>query len=75
MKSFVANLGDDFGKALIPTIAAALGNPGGGDPARCVDVPRGLFLNPAGGSNCTIGIEVAKGTKYGNNCSPVQLFY
>lgn len=70
MKSFVANTADTFGAALIPTIAAALGA-----PADCADVPRGLFLNPAGGSSCTIGIEIAKGTKYGNNCSPVQLFY
>jgi hypothetical protein len=70
MKSFVANTADAFGAALIPTIAAALGNPGS-----CADVPRGLSLNPAGGSSCTIGVEVMKGTKFGNNCSPVQLFY
>lgn len=70
MKSFVANTADAFGAALIPTIAAALGN-----PASCADVPRGLSLNPAGGSSCTVGVEVAKGTKMGNNCSPVQLFY
>lgn len=70
MKSFVANTADTFGASLIPAIAAALGN-----PALCTDVPRGLFLNPAGGSSCTIGVEVAKGTKFGNNCSPVQLFY
>lgn len=70
MKSFVANTADVFGAALIPTIAAALGN-----PASCADVPRGLSLNPAGGSSCTVGVEVAKGTKWGNNCSPMQLFY
>jgi hypothetical protein len=70
MKSFVANTADAFGAALIPTIAAALGN-----PADCADVPRGLSLNPAGGSSCTVGVEVAKGTKFGNNCSPVQLFF
>ena len=70
MKSYVANTADAFGAALIPTIAAALGN-----PALCADVPRGLFLNPAGGSSCTVGVEVAKGTKFGNNCAPVQLFY
>ena len=69
MKSFVANTADAFGAALIPTITAALGN-----PASCTDVPRGLSLNPAGGSSCTVGVEVAKGTKFGNNCSPVQLF-
>lgn len=70
MKSFVANTADTFGASLIPTIAAALGNPNS-----CADVPRGLFLNPAGGSSCTVGVEVAKGTKQGNNCAPVQLFF
>jgi len=70
MKSFVANTADTFGAALIPTIAAALGNPG-----NCADVPRGLSLNPNGGSSCTVGIEVVKGTKSGNNCSPMQLYY
>ncbi len=70
MKSFVANTADTFGASLIPVIAAALGN-----PANCADVPRGLFLNPTGGSSCTVGVEVAKGTKFGNNCSPVQLFF
>jgi hypothetical protein len=69
MKSFVANTADTFGASLIPTIAGALGN-----PANCADVPRGLSLSPAGGSSCTVGVEVAKGTKFGNNCSPVQLF-
>ncbi len=70
MKSFVANTADSFGATIIPTIAAALGN-----PALCSDVPRGLFLNPAGGSSCAVGAQVGKGTKFGNNCSPVQLFY
>lgn len=70
MKSFVTNTADTFGASLIPTIAAALGN-----PASCSDVPRGLSLNPAGGSSCTVGVEVMKGTKFGNNCSPVQMFY
>ena len=69
MKSFVATTADTFGAALIPTITAALGS-----PASCADVPRGLSLSPAGGSSCTVGVEVAKGTKFGNNCSPVQLF-
>lgn len=70
MKSFVANTADSFGAALIPTIAAALGNPN-----NCSDVPRGLSLNPAGGSSCAVGVQVAKGTKSGNNCAPNQLFF
>lgn len=70
MKSFVANTADSYGATIIPTIAAALGS-----PALCSDVPRGLFLNLGGGSSCAVGAEVGKGTKSGNNCSPVQLFY
>ncbi len=71
MKSFVANSAvGTFGETLIGEIAASLGN-----PSSCADVPRGLFLNPAGGSSCTVGVEVGKGTKFGNNCSPVQLFF
>lgn len=71
MKSFVANSAvGTFGETLIGEIATALGNPGD-----CADVPRGLFLNPAGGSSCTVGTEVGKGTKFGNNCSPVQMFF
>lgn len=69
MRSFVANTADAFGAALIPTIAAALGN-----PANCADVPRGLTLNPLGGSSCTVGVEVAKHTRFGNNCQATQLF-
>lgn len=71
LKSFVASTaGGTFGETLIGEISSALGN-----PANCADVPRGLFLNPAGGSSCTVGTEVGKGTKFGNNCSPVQMFF
>lgn len=71
MKSFVASTAaGTFGETLIGEISSALGN-----PANCADVPRGLFLNPAGGSSCTVGTEVGKGTKFGNNCSPVQMFF
>lgn len=70
MRSFVANTADAFGTALIPAISAALGN-----PAACTDVPRGLSLNPLGGSSCAVGAEVAKGTRFGNNCQAPQLFF
>ena len=75
MRSFVANTADAFGAALIPEITAALGN-----PANCADVPRGLTLNPLGGSSCSTGSSselavVAKGTRFGNNCAPQQLFF
>jgi hypothetical protein len=58
-----------FGATLIGEITTALGA-----PANCSDVPRGLYLDPQGGA-CTTGVETARGTKFGNNCSPVQLFF
>ena len=67
MRSFLANTADSFGAALIPAIAASLGN-----PADCTTVPRGLTLNPNGGSSCTVGVQVAKHTRYGNNCQATQ---
>lgn len=70
MRNFVANTADAFGAALIPAITAALGN-----PVNCSDVPRGLTLNPLGGSSCATGIEVAKHTRFGNNCQAPQLFF
>jgi hypothetical protein len=70
MRNFVANSADSFGAALIPEITASLGN-----PANCADVPRGLTLNPLGGSSCTAGVEVAKHTRFGNNCQATQLFF
>lgn len=78
-KYFVANSADSFGAALIPQIATALGN-----PAVCTNLPRGLTINPSSGSVCanaddltTTAVNeavVAKGTKFGNNCSALQLF-
>ncbi|MCB5186040.1 hypothetical protein LG201_12570 [Methylobacillus gramineus] len=75
MRSFVANTADAFGAELIPAITSALGN-----PVNCADVPRGLTLNPLGGSSCSSGSAselavVAKGTRFGNNCAPQQLFF
>lgn len=70
MRNFVANTADAFGATLVGEITAALGNPGS-----CADVPRGLTLNPLGGSSCTAGVEVAKHTRFGNNCQATQLFF
>jgi len=77
LKSFVANTADTFGAEIIPEIAASLGN-----PVDCADVPRGLTLNPLGGSSCNAAPAtslatapfVAKGTRFGNNCQVPQLF-
>jgi hypothetical protein len=70
MKTFVANAASVSDGALINTISAALGN-----PAVCSDVGRGMALNPAGGSSCSVGAQMNKGTKFGNNCAPIQMFY
>lgn len=70
MVNFVANSAvGTFGETLIGEITTALGA-----PANCSDVPRGLYLDPQGGG-CNVGVETHKGTKFGNNCAPVQLFF
>ena len=69
-RNFVANTATGFGAAIVPQITAALSTP---PAASCVVVPRGLTLNPLGGSSCTAGVQVMKGTVLGNNCSPYQL--
>ncbi len=70
MRNFVANTATGFGAAVVGQITAALSNP----PATsCAVLPRGLTLNPLGGSSCTVGVQVMKGTVLGNNCSPYQL--
>lgn len=70
MRNFVANTADAFGAALIPEITNALAA-----PASCSDVPRGLTLNPLGGSTCDAGVEMAKHTRFGNNCQAPQMFF
>lgn len=68
--SFVANTATGFGAAVVGQITAALVNP----PATsCAVLPRGLTISPLAGSSCTVGVQVAKGTNLGNNCSPVLL--
>jgi hypothetical protein len=71
LKNFIANTATGFGAAVIPQITAALAAP---QAASCAVFPRGLTLNPAGGSVCTTGVQVMKGTNGGNNCAPQQLF-
>jgi hypothetical protein len=70
MKSFVATSASTSDAALINAIATRLGN-----PAVCGDVGRGMALNPVGGSSCLVGSQMNKGTKFGNNCAPVQMFF
>ena len=70
MVNFVANTATGFAAAVIPAITSALANPA---TSSCATLPRGITLNPLGGSSCTVGVQVAKGTNLGNNCSPVQL--
>ncbi len=59
-----------FEAAVLGQITNALKNP---DASTCSVFPRGLTLNPANGSSCTVGVEVAKVTNLGNNCAaPIQ---
>jgi hypothetical protein len=68
--SFVANSATGFGAAVVGQITSALVNP----PATsCAVLPRGLTISPLAGSACTVGVQVAKGTNFGNNCTPAQL--
>lgn len=68
--NFVANTATGFAAAIIPEITTALAQPA---TTSCATLPRGITLNPLGGSSCTVGVQVAKGTNLGNNCSPAQL--
>jgi len=70
---FVANSATGFGATILPAITAALATPP--TAASCAVFSRGLTLNPLGGSICTVGAQVHKGTSLGNSCSPIQLFY
>jgi len=69
--AYVANSATGFGAAIIPSITAALATPP--TAASCAVFSRGLTLNPLGGSICTVGAQVIKGTSLGNSCSPIQL--
>jgi hypothetical protein len=55
---------------VVGQIDSALANP---QAAACAVFPRGLTLNPLAGSVCTPGVQVAKMTNLGKNCSPAQL--
>jgi hypothetical protein len=73
MKSFVstyADTNDTFGAALIPTIVAQMSG-----PADCAATPRGLAISPTAGSVCVTGEQVSKGSKIGNTCQPMNLFF
>lgn len=68
---FVANTAPaGFGADVLVDIAAALAAPP--TVASCAVLPRGLTLNPLGGSICT-ATEVAKVTNFNNSCAPQQL--
>ncbi|MBC7697460.1 MAG: hypothetical protein H7Z70_03740, partial [Bacteroidia bacterium] len=69
-RNFVANSATGFGALVVGQITSALANP---PSTSCAVLPRGLTLNPLGGSSCTPGVQVAKATNLGNSCSPAQL--
>ncbi len=70
LRNFTANTATGFGAAVVNQITASLSSP---PTSACAVLPRGLTLNPLGGSSCTVGVQVAKGTNLGNNCSAAQL--
>jgi hypothetical protein len=59
-----------FENVVVDQITQALANPAA---SACAVFPRGLTLNPLAGSSCTVGVQVARMTNLGNNCSPAQL--
>ena len=59
-----------FENNVVGQITQVLANPAA---AACATFPRGLTLNPLSGSVCTVGVQVAKMTNLGNNCSPAQI--
>jgi len=62
-----------FEASILTAMTSALKNP----PTNlaCSTFPRGLTLNPANGSICTIGTEVARMTNAGQNCSANVQYY
>jgi len=59
-----------FENVVVGQITQALANPAA---SACAVFPRGLTINPLAGSACTVGVQVARMTNLGNNCSPAQL--
>lgn len=59
-----------FESVVVGQISSALSAP---PASSCAVLPRGLTLNPLGGSICDVGLQQMKGTVLGNNCSPYQL--
>jgi hypothetical protein len=61
-----------FESRIVGEVSEALKNP---PAASCSTLSRGLTLNPANGSQCTIGNEVARMTNLGQNCAtPIQFY-
>jgi hypothetical protein len=60
-----------FEQVVVQQITEALANP---PAASCAKLPRGLTLNPANGSVCTVGQQVARMTNGGKNCATAIMF-
>lgn len=69
MVNFIANTATPFGSKVINDITSAFQN------VPCTDVPRGMTLNPLSGSSCAAGAQVARGTRFGNNCQAQQILF
>lgn len=69
MSAYTANTASTNGAALISTVVSKMGTVGGADL-------RGMYISPAGGaSNTTDPTIVGKGTRFGNNCQSMNLFF
>lgn len=69
MVNFIANTATSFGSQVINDITSAFQN------VPCSDVPRGMTLNPLSGSSCAAGAQVARGSRFGNNCQAQQILF
>lgn len=69
MAAFTANTATTDGAAVIGTVVANMGTVGGADL-------RGLYISPAAGADHNANPDiVGKGTRFGNNCQAMNLFF
>ncbi|MEW6677414.1 MAG: hypothetical protein AB1421_05795 [Pseudomonadota bacterium] len=69
MSFFTANTASADGVAMLGTVVNNMGVPGLADL-------RGLYISPAGGADHNANPDiVGKGTRFGNNCQPLNLFF
>lgn len=69
LSAFTANSASVDGAAMLATMTAGMGTVGGADL-------RGLYISPAGGADHNANPNiVGKGTRFGNNCQSINMFF